>query len=177
MKIYTRFGDKGSTSLIGGTVVPKNDSRVIAYGSVDELNAVLGIAIAFSDLEDMTTLLSRVQEDLFVIGAELATKGAKTKPIPHTRIDDLEKEIDALWDHLPPLHNFVLPGGSKTASLLHLARTVCRRAERDIVELSQKETVNPDVVTYMNRVGDLLFAMARYVNHKKKTPEVIWKGR
>ncbi|MFH0737337.1 MAG: cob(I)yrinic acid a,c-diamide adenosyltransferase [Candidatus Micrarchaeota archaeon] len=177
MKIYTRFGDRGSTSLIGGAVVQKNDPRVKAYGSVDELNAVLGVAISFSDMEDLTAMLSRVQEDLFVVGAELATKGAKAKPIPHTRIEDLEKEIDAMTERLPPLHNFILPGGSKTASLLHLARTICRRAERDIVALSQKEAINPDIVMYMNRVGDLLFTVARSVNYKKKTPEVIWKGR
>lgn len=176
MKIYTKFGDKGSTQLLGGVVVPKDDLRVEAYGSVDEFNSVLGIAIAFSDLEDVSTSLRKIQGDLFVIGAELASKGAKTRPISPARTGELEKEIDLMWDSLPPLQNFILPGGSKTASLLHHCRTVCRRAERAIIALSKKEPVNPDIIVYINRVGDLLFAMARFVNYKKKVPEVIWKG-
>jgi cob(I)alamin adenosyltransferase len=183
MRIYTKFGDKGSTSLIGGTVVPKNDPRVEAYGAVDELNAALGLVIAFSDMPGLKESLGKVQRDLFLIGAELAAKkskassGARPKPLPASRVGDLEKEIDAMWAQLPPLQHFLIPGGSKTASLLHLARTVCRRAERSIITLSQKEPVNPDIITYMNRVGDLLFTQARHVNYVKKVPEVIWKGR
>src|SRR4030095_15570170 len=176
MKIYTKFGDKGSTSLLGGTVVPKNDLRVDAYGNVDELNSVIGLAVSFSDLEELSGSLQKIQNDLFVIGAELASKGSKVKQIPPARVSELEEEIDRLWEPLPPLQNFILPGGSKTASLLHHARTVCRRAERSIISLSQKETVNPEIIIYVNRVGDLLFAMARYANYKKKVIEVIWKG-
>lgn len=177
MKIYTKFGDKGKTALIGGAVVTKNDSRVEAYGSVDELNATLGVAIAFSDSEELNSSLLRIQKDLFVIGAMLATKGARARHLPPSRIEALENEIDALWEGLPPLNNFIIPGGTRTASLLHLARTICRRAERSIIALSQKEAVDPESLTYMNRVGDLLFAQARYENYRRKVPETAWRGR
>lgn len=177
MKIYTKFGDRGSTSLIGGAMVPKNDLRVEAYGAVDELNAVLGMVIAFTDISELGESLKTIQGDLFIIGAELATKGKKAKAIPPQRVGELEKEIDGIWADLPPLAHFIIPGGSKSASLFHLARTVCRRAERAIITLSQKETVNPDTIVYMNRVGDLLFAQARFVNYKKKVTETVWKGR
>ncbi len=175
MAIYTKFGDRGQTSLLGGSVVAKDDPRVEAYGAVDELNAMLGVVIAFSDIDGVTASLSRIQKDLFVIGAELA--GAKKQMRP-SRVGELEAEIDALWAELPPLRHFLIPGGSKTASLLHLARTVCRRAERQVVLLSNKEKkkVNPGIITYMNRLGDLLFTQARYVNYKNKTGEAIWKG-
>jgi cob(I)alamin adenosyltransferase len=176
MRIYTKFGDKGSTQLLGGNVVPKNDPRVEAYGNVDELNSVLGIAIAFSEQEEIRSSLTKIQNDLFVIGAELASKGAKVKTIPPMRVSELEKEIDVLWAELPPLQNFILPGGSKSASLLHHARTVCRRAERSIIALSQSESVSPDIIIYINRLGDLLFTHARHINYKKKVVEVIWKG-
>ncbi len=177
MRIYTKFGDKGNTQLLGGAVVPKNDLRVEAYGGVDELNSVIGIAIGFCDMQEISESLTSIQNDLFQIGAELASKGAKARPVPPARVSELEAEIDRLWGQLPPLQNFILPGGSKTASLLHHARTVCRRAERSIIALSQKESINPDIVVYMNRLGDLLFTQARYVNYSKKVPEVIWKGR
>jgi len=175
MALYTKFGDRGQTSLLGGSVVTKDEPRVEAYGAVDELNAVLGVVIAFSDIDDVTASLSRIQKDLFVIGAELA--GGK-KHIRPSRVGDLEKEIDVLWPELPPLKHFIIPGGSKIASLLHLARTVCRRAERQVVLLSNKEKkkVNPDIIVYLNRLSDLLFTHARYVNYKKKKEEVIWKG-
>ncbi|NYZ73603.1 cob(I)yrinic acid a,c-diamide adenosyltransferase [Candidatus Micrarchaeota archaeon] len=177
MRIYTKFGDKGNTSLLGGTAVPKSDPRLEAYGSVDELNATLGIVLAFSDNGALSESLKRVQGDLFVIGAELASKGSKAKQIAPKRVSEIEAEIDKMEAELPPLHHFIAPGGSKTASLLHLARTVCRRVERAIVALSQKDKVNPDIVVYMNRVGDLLFVLGRYENYKKKVPETIWKGR
>lgn len=177
MRIYTKFGDKGNTTLLGGAVVPKDDLHVKAYGSVDELNAFLGTVLAFSSEEPLTSSLSRIQNDLFIIGAELASKSARAKTISPIRITELEAEIDAIAEDLPPLKNFIIPGGSKTASLLHLARTVCRRAERNVVALSKKDKVNPDMVTYLNRVGDLLFMHARQTNYKKKVEEVIWKGR
>jgi len=176
MSIYTKKGDKGTTSLLGSRVVSKDHPRVQAYGVVDELNAVLGLVISFSDMADPKISLQKVQKDLFIIGAELASQTTKTKNISPARIGELEAEIDALEKDLPPLNNFILPGGSKTASLLHLARTVCRRAERKVVEASQTEKINPNMVIYLNRVGDFLFVLARYVNYKKKVDEVIWKG-
>jgi len=177
MPIYTKFGDKGTTSLAGPGTVPKNHPHVEAYGEVDELNSVLGIAIAFSELKEVTAPLKKIQKDLFVIGAELASKGAKVKKITPTHVSELEKEIDRLEAELPPLKHFILPGGSKTASLLHHARTVCRRAERRTVAASAKGKVNPTTIAYLNRVGDLLFMLARYINYKKKVEETLWKGR
>lgn len=183
MKLYTRFGDKGSTSLPGGAVVPKCDLRVEAYGAVDELNAAIGAAISLSDSPWAAGTLQAIQKDLFVIGAELASKGAKgvkvkkARPIAPGRIGEMEGEIDRICADLPPLAHFIIPGGCRAASLLHLARTVCRRAERAVVALSQKEAVNPDSIVYLNRAGDLLFAMARYANYKKRVPETVWKGR
>ncbi|MBN1170007.1 cob(I)yrinic acid a,c-diamide adenosyltransferase [Candidatus Micrarchaeota archaeon] len=176
MRIYTKFGDKGKTTLLGGATVSKNDLHVEAYGSVDELNAILGTVIAFCDIPELTVSLKKIQMDLFVIGAELASKGEKTKTISLMRIEDLEAEIDLIAPELPPLHNFILPGGSRTSSLLHLARTVCRRAERKVVALQENEKINPDILTYLNRVGDLLFMHARQTNYRKKVDEVVWKG-
>lgn len=176
MRIYTKFGDKGSTALLGGSVVSKNDLRVVAYGGIDELNAALGVVIAESDNLEIVDFLRKIQSDLFVIGAELSSKGMKSKPISPARVGDLENEIDRIDPILMPLRNFVLPGGCKTASLLHLARTICRRAERDVVALSQKESVNPDIIMYINRLSDLLFMQARLANHGEKVEEIIWKG-
>jgi cob(I)alamin adenosyltransferase len=177
MPIYTKFGDKGTTKLLGGSAVPKDNPHVEAYGNVDELSTTLGIVMAFSEAKEMTGSLARIQRDLFVIGAELASKGGKGKKVSPARISEIESEIDKLETTLPPLKNFILSGGSKTASLLHHARTVCRRAERSVVALSHKEKVSPETLTYLNRVGDLLFVQARFVNYKKKVPEVVWKGR
>ncbi|MDD5339721.1 MAG: cob(I)yrinic acid a,c-diamide adenosyltransferase [Candidatus ainarchaeum sp.] len=175
MAIYTKFGDQGQTSLLGGSVVAKDDPRVEAYGAVDELNAALGIVVAFGDIGDVNASLLCIQKDLFVIGAELA--GGK-KHLSPSRVSDLEREIDTLWPELPPLKHFIIPGGSKTASLIHLARTVCRRAERQVVLLSnvEKKKVNPNIITYLNRLGDLLFTQARYVNYKKRKEEAVWRG-
>jgi cob(I)alamin adenosyltransferase len=177
MPIYTKFGDKGKTALIGGGVVPKDDPRVEAYGAVDELNAMIGLVLAFSDMNELGAALSGIQNDLFTIGVGLASKGAKAKSISPMRLSKIEAEIDHFENELPPLNHFIIPGGSKTASLLHLARTVCRRAERNVVSLSHKEAVNPDTIIFLNRLGDLLFVLARYVNYRKKIEERIWKGR
>lgn len=175
MSVYTKFGDQGKTALIGGMVVPKDHPRVEAYGAVDELNAVLGLAVAFMEDGEIAGSLSRAQKDLFIIGAELA--GGK-KQISPSRAGELEREIDRLWAELPPLRHFIIPGGSKTASLLHLARTVCRRAERQVVLLSnqEKKKINPDIIVYLNRLGDLLFTQARHINYRKKRDETLWKG-
>ncbi len=177
MPIYTKFGDKGKTALIGGEIVPKSDVRVQAYGSVDELNAVLGLVLSFSETDGVASTLMGVQDDLFVIGSELASKGGKSRTIKPVRMSRLEAEIDRMSSQLPPLNHFIIPGGNKTTSLLHFARTVCRRAEREVVALSERDKINPDMVIYLNRLGDLLFVLARYVNYKKRVPEMIWRGK
>jgi len=177
MPIYTKFGDKGKTTLTSGEIVPKSDIRVEAYGSVDELNAVLGLVLSFSEMEDVASALAGVQDDLFVIGSELASKGAKTRTIKPVRMSRLEAEIDRLSTQLPPLNHFIVPGGNETASLLHFSRTVCRRAEREVVALSDRDRINPDMIIYLNRLGDLLFILARFVNYKKRIPEKIWRGK
>jgi len=179
MPIYTRFGDKGETITLGGKAVPKDHPRVEACGQVDELNALLGICIAFMDEGKPKHLLESIQKDLFIIGAGLSAAGTKKPPqaISLNRISEIELEIDKIEQELSPLHHFILPGGSKTASMLHLARTVCRRAERAVVTLSKKEKINPQIITYLNRLGDLLFVLARETNRKKRIDETIWKGR
>lgn len=179
MAIYTRFGDLGKTSLQGGVAVSKDDPRVVAYGSVDELNAMLGLVVAFSDDASVKSSMLKIQKDLFVIGSYLSSSGNKKRPfsIAPSRISEIESEIDGMEADMPPLHHFLIPGGCKIASLLHLSRTVCRRAERDIVALSKKSRIDNDVLTYMNRVGDLLFIRARYANYRKRIPEAIWKGK
>jgi cob(I)alamin adenosyltransferase len=174
MRIYTKFGDKGNTKLFGGSEVPKNHPRIEACGSVDELNALIGVVLSLDPKSSLVPSLTTIQKDLFSIGAELS--GAKPKSLLSVRINELEKEIDSMESELPLLTHFIIPGGSKPASMLHLARTVCRRAERQIATLAQKETINLDILVYMNRVGDLLFVQARFVNHKKRVQEKIWKG-
>jgi cob(I)alamin adenosyltransferase len=180
MKIYTKTGDKGDTSLFGGQRVPKDALRIEAYGTVDELNSVLGIVRADNKNEQIDTILSGVQNELFELGADLATprSGANTKQIK--RIEEkhsqhLEESIDALEAHLKPLKTFILPGGSPVAARLHFARTVCRRAERTVVRLSRNEDIGEGITIYLNRLSDLLFVMARYANHAANVPETKWK--
>jgi len=191
MKIYTRTGDQGQTGLYGGTRVSKADPRVAAYGDVDELNACLGMVRAQGELaEDIVALLEQLQKDLFAIGARLANpsdKPSRRSTIGDGRstIDDerltidaadivrLEAAIDRLEAELPPLRRFILPGGSRAGALLHFSRTVCRRAERAIVSLGA-EHVNQHLVIYVNRLSDLLFVMARAVNHRARQPEIEW---
>lgn len=197
MKIYTRTGDKGQTSLYGGKRVPKYHLRVEAYGTVDELNAAIGLAIAEAKSEKrkaqnysvkLRAELENVQNDLFEVAAVLATpkdtrvvKGQKIhKELPRylqERVEDMERTIDTLTDQLPPLRAFILPGGGRVGSLLHQVRTVCRRAERRIVELSQKEPIPSEILVYLNRLSDLLFTMARVVSYKEKRRELVWKSK
>ncbi len=179
MPIYTRRGDKGETGSLNSKRVRKDDPGIEALGQVDELNALLGVAIAFSEDEQHTRALKEFQKDLFVIGAELsgAGKGRLSRRINPARVSELEREIDKMEAQLSALHHFILPGGSKTASLLHLCRTVCRRAERAVVALSGKQKADPQVIAYLNRLGDLLFVMAREVNRKKRVEEAQWQGR
>jgi cob(I)alamin adenosyltransferase len=180
MKIYTKAGDKGDTALFGGQRVPKDALRVEAYGTVDELNSVLGIVLADSSDVGIETVLPPVQAQLFALGAELATPDpTKTPGIPRIGQDatvQLEAQIDTLSAGLPQLHNFIIPGGTPVAARVHFARTVCRRAERTVVRLSHSEPVRDEVIAYLNRLSDLLFILARYVNAKAGVQEVPWKS-
>jgi len=181
MKIYTRTGDLGDTGLFGGGRVQKDDPRVAAYGDVDELNSVLGLALAVDSLPRVDEVLVRLQRDLFGIGALLATPDLEkmqqhlTKArIDATRILELERAIDGCESELEPLKAFILPGGSPKGATLHLARTVCRRAERAVVGLARETEIPPVVVIYMNRLSDLLFVLARVANKRASADEVTW---
>ncbi|MFZ1291490.1 MAG: cob(I)yrinic acid a,c-diamide adenosyltransferase, partial [Melioribacteraceae bacterium] len=168
MKIYTKTGDDGSTSLFGGTRVQKNNIRINAYGTVDELNSVIGLALSYKVSEEVKFELQEIQNTLFQIGSELASpenvKSDLIKKTSEEEISYLESLIDKFDENLPPLKNFILPGGIESASYLHFARTVCRRAERIIVELKEKENINNHILVYLNRSSDLLFVLARYEN-------------
>jgi cob(I)alamin adenosyltransferase len=182
MKIYTRTGDDGGTALFGGGRVPKDHDRVDAYGTVDELNAVLGWAITLVADEDIRRRLQTLQHDLFTLGSDLATPPARegrvrpaTPSLPTTRVAEMEAWIDATDEELPELRAFVLPGGSAGAAALHVARTVCRRAERGVVHLARSEGVSPDVIVFLNRLSDLLFAFARLENHRSGHGDIEWQ--
>ena len=181
MKIYTKTGDAGETSLFDNSRVSKNDPRVDAYGEVDEVNACLGAAIAALEdhSDDIAAVLTTVQKDLFAVGARLADPSSRianrvTKAAVTTQqIELLETTIDRLETELTPLRRFILPGGSPAGALLHLARTVCRRAERRVVGLGP-DSVDAGVIIYLNRLSDLLFVMARAVNHRAGVAETEW---
>jgi cob(I)alamin adenosyltransferase len=179
VKIYTKTGDTGETSLFDNTRVSKADPRVDAYGEVDEVNACLGAARAAGVDADLSALIESLQRDLFALGARLADPSARiaervTKAtIGAADVERLEGAIDRLEDGVPPLRRFVLPGGSPAGSLLHLARTVCRRAERRVIGLGA-DAVEPIVVVYLNRLSDLLFVIARSANHRAGVVETEW---
>ncbi|MCL6096217.1 MAG: cob(I)yrinic acid a,c-diamide adenosyltransferase [Patescibacteria group bacterium] len=179
MSIYTRFGDKGKTSLYGGKTVSKGSLRIDAYGSIDELNSWLGVVL--TEIKDVRIKkeLFIIQSDLFEIGARLASniESKKNAGYFEKRVKEFEKEMDRLTKKLPELMNFILPGGGKTGSFFHVARTVARRAERRTAELSEKEDINKEILIYMNRLSDLLFTFARYINYKENKKEIIWKSR
>jgi cob(I)alamin adenosyltransferase len=186
MKLYTKRGDSGATDLFGGQRVAKDHPRVTAYGDVDELNSTLGLVIAAMDdaaNADLRTHLQRIQDRLFALGAELATPQPRTSApsISSGDIEELEHWIDDACAAVPPLRNFVLPGGSELAARLHLARTVCRRAERQVVALARTadadQPVAPSAIIFLNRLSDLLFAWARLANTRSATPEIIWNPR
>jgi cob(I)alamin adenosyltransferase len=183
VKVYTRRGDGGETDLFGGARVPKDHLRVEAYGAVDETNAALGIAAAATAQADVRTLAAELQSRLFDLGAVLATpdpeRHAKAQlPGPTAEdVDALEAHIDAFETELAPLRRFVLPGGHPAAAGFHLARTVCRRAERRAITLARVETVDPLVIRFLNRLSDLLFVLARVENHRAGLPDVEWEGK
>jgi cob(I)alamin adenosyltransferase len=177
MSIYTRTGDKGQTSLFDGTRVPKNHIRVEAYGTVDELNSVIGSAIAHfkpGKSVGVRKELETIQNDLLDIGSALAFPAALPVNYVATRAKEFEKVIDALTATLPELKEFILPGGSQVGAALHVARTIARKAERKIVTLMQNEEIDESIVIYINRLSDLLFTMARHVNFEEKVKEKKW---
>lgn len=184
-RIYTKGGDKGQTSLVGGQRVPKDDSRIEAYGTVDELNACVGLAsISCAEssnprLQELCAILRRVQHELFNLGSILATKPEDVHPkqprVTKAEVELLEHEIDGHNAELAPLRSFVLPGGTRLNAELHVARTVCRRAERLLVGLARKEEVPAAAIQYLNRLSDALFVWSRWANHVQGAPEVLWE--
>jgi cob(I)alamin adenosyltransferase len=179
VKIYTRGGDKGETSLIGGKRISKSSARIHAYGNVDELNSAIGLAVSFIDNSDLKNVLGKVQNELFIVGSDLADPSYPENPNKIPRVSDemvkqMESTIDKYEGELEAIQYFILPGGTKEASLLHLARGVARRAERVAVELSVSERVNPSVIAYLNRLSSLLFVFARLMNKNKGVKDVAW---
>jgi len=178
MSIATKTGDKGETSLIGGERLKKNDSRLEAYGTVDELNAALGVALAYTQGKAIRDVLSQVQHDLFTIGAELAALTAKTLTMDLPRITAehlafIDEALVTTENILPPQKSFIIPNGTESGAHLHLARTICRRAERAVVNCSDKHQINSEIIKYLNRLGDLLFLFARAENQGKIPEEAV----
>ena len=181
-RIYTRAGDDGTTSLGGGRRTPKDGLRVTAYGTVDELNAALGAALAVGLVPRVAEELQRVQNELLHLGADLCTpeEDKARYPVPVLEaghVETLERTMDALSAQLGPLQNFILPGGAPGAAMLHVARTICRRAERDAVALAREEPVGGQVVPYLNRLSDALFVLARWENRERGVGEPLWDSR
>jgi cob(I)alamin adenosyltransferase len=181
MKIYTKTGDAGETSLFGGGRVSKDALRVTAYGEVDELNAAIGLALATAPIDLEDALLETIQRDLFAVGGQLAspapersTAAAQKTVLRPDRLTELEQAIDRIDEELSPLRAFILPGGSPKAAHLHQARTVCRRAERAIVTLHQTDRVPAEILSYINRLSDLLFMLARLANHRAGIADRTW---
>lgn len=181
-RIYTRTGDDGTTGLGTGQRVPKTAERIEAYGIVDQLNAEIGVALASEPVADLVEPLKRIQNELFHCGADLCVPEADKAQWPGPRvtnqhIEALETLMDDLSASLPPLENFILPGGTLAAAQLHVARTVCRNAERAVLRLHEREPVSPENVKYLNRLSDALFVMARFQNQKAGVPDPLWNSR
>lgn len=181
-KVYTRTGDDGNTRLGGGQRVAKDSLRIETYGTVDELSSVLGGALAAGVEEELAVALRRVQNELFNLGSDLCVleEDKERMPVPgieERHVTALEKLMDRLSEDLEPLENFILPGGTPAAAWLHLARTVCRRAERLLVALSREETVGSHTLRYLNRLSDTLFVMARWQNHRHEVDDPLWDSR
>ena len=181
-KIYTRGGDDGSTGLGGGQRLPKHAPRIEAIGAVDELNSAIGLALALEPGPELRRALSEVQNELFHLGADLSVLSEDRERMPVPRIeqrhvDELERIVDELTAELGPLENFILPGGSKCSAQLHVARAICRRAERAVVALAEREDVSRLAVKYLNRLSDALFSMARQENRRLGLPDVTWDSR
>lgn len=181
-KVYTRKGDDGTTSLGGGQRVDKDALRVEAFGTVDELNSQVGLVRAVGASDAVDAELARIQNELFHLGSDLCVleEDRQAMPVPRIEprhVDALESAMDRLSETLPPLENFVLPGGCPAAAQLHVARAVCRRAERLVVRLSREETVSPEILRYLNRLSDALFVLARYENRSRGVEDVLWDSR
>ncbi len=179
-KVYTRTGDKGTTSLVGGIRIDKNSARIEAYGTIDELSSNLGLVAADTATREADRqYLQSVQNDLFDIGSYLACDPGGDFTLSHgitpRKISEMEQQIDALNSMLPEIKSFVLPGGSELAARTHVARTVCRRAERRIITLARQADMDPEVIVYINRLSDYLFILARFNNIKSGNPEIFWK--
>ena len=180
MKIYTRTGDDGTTGLIGGTRVKKHNIRLESYGTIDELNSYMGMIRAMQTDKKTDQVIEGIQNKLFVIGANLATEESieivkKQLPCKKSDVELLEKEMDRMNLELPDLRNFILPGGAQVAAVCHVARTVCRRAERRIVELAESQEVDAQFIKYINRLSDYLFVLSRYLNLQQNSPEILWE--
>lgn len=181
-KIYTKTGDKGETGLFGAGRVSKDSVRIESYGTVDELNSFIGYAITEVKDDEVKNLLGKIQNELFIVGSNLATPDLskdKKKLIPEVKeafYIEAEKAIDHFEEKIEPLKNFILPGGSKSSALLHICRTVCRRAERRVVTLSKAEEIDEKIIILLNRLSDLFFVLARYENHISGNNDVIWKS-
>jgi cob(I)alamin adenosyltransferase len=180
--VYTRSGDDGTTGLGGGQRVAKDSPRIETYGTVDELSSAIGVAVALGLTPKLAEALERIQNELFNVGSDLCIlEEDKAKmPVPGVEarhVDALERFMDEMQAELTPLENFILPGGTPGAAQLHVARTVCRRAERLAVSLARQEAVGPFVVRYLNRLSDALFVMARYENKKRGAPDILWNSR
>jgi len=178
MKIYTKTGDEGKTSLFDNSRVWKSDERIMSYGAIDELNSSIGIALSLELDDEVKNILIKIQNDLFVVGSDLANPDMSDKKIRTTRDMSvfLEQKIDLLEPQLEPLTSFILPGGTLLASILHLSRTISRRAETHVVALSKNEEINKEAAIYLNRLSDLMFILARVTNNRKKIPDIIWKS-
>ena len=181
MKIYTKTGDKGETSLFGGERVLKDSLRIESYGTIDELNSFIGLAITEVLDKEVLNLLGKIQNMLFNVGADLATpvlernKKLKVKRVSSDYAEEIEKAIDYFESKLVPLQNFILPGGSKAAAILHVCRTVARRAERRVIRLNNTEQVGENLIIFLNRLSDLFFVLARFENKISKVPDITWK--
>ncbi len=177
MKLYTKTGDDGTTGLFGGGRVRKDHVRIAAYGTVDELNAAVGLARSMGSNARIDGILARIQSELFVVGSDLATP-ADAKPwvprVGKTEVEALEKDIDAFEEEVAPLKTFILPGGTQQACAIHLARTICRRAEREVVTAMEVDPIQSSVAIYLNRLSDFFFVASRWVNHTEEVPDVPW---
>ena len=181
MKIYTGFGDQGDTALFGGQIVKKNNIRIEIYGTLDELNSSIGLLRTKNSDKSIDQILNTIQEEIFVISSEIATPDeSRLKKLKYqitkNNIKNIESIIDKLSDELDTLKNFIFPGGSESASIAHMARTICRRAERNLVALISENQVRVEWNVYLNRLGDLLFIIARYLNKLNHTQDILWKS-